>query len=163
MKKDNRRKIKFTVIDLAIILVLIVTLGAVGMKFKKAKVSTPFVAKTDKIQITYYIEEIPEFAATAIKIGDPVKESIQNSSFGKVTDIVIEDSISWLKTNEGKYITTAREGYSSVSLTMEGEGIIGKNGVTIDKSVYYVGQTITIYAGNSILQNGRIADVQKIE
>lgn len=164
MGKNNLKpKGKFTVIDLVIIMVVIVSIIGVGRKFSKAKVSTPFVAKMDKIQISYFIEEIPEYAAKAIEMGSPVRESIQNSNFGTVSDIKIEDSISWSRADDGSFVASSKEGYSSLYITMDGEGIIGTNGVTIDKSVYYIGQTVTIYAGNSILQNGRIADIKKVE
>lgn len=162
-KNNNKLKRRFTVIDLAIILVVIISIVGIGRKFTKAKVSTPFTAKMDKIQISYFIEEVPEFAAEAIEIGSPVRESIQSASFGKVSDIVIEDSISWSRADDGSYVSSSKDGYSSLLITMDGEGIIGSNGVTIDKSVYYIGQTLTIYAGNSMLQNGRIADIKKIE
>lgn len=160
MKNAKRR---FTVIDLVIILLLIVTIVGVGRKFTKAKVSTPFVAKMDRIEISFFMEEIPDYAANAIELGAPVKESIQNSSFGKVSDIVIEDSVSWSRSEDGNFVPSTKEGYASLYITMVGEGMIGSNGVTIDKSVYYIGQTLTLYAGNSILQNGRIADIKKVE
>lgn len=157
------KKRRFTVIDFLIVMVVIISIVGIGRKFTKAKVSTPFAAKTEKVQISYFVEEIPEYAAKAIEIGSPVRESIQNSNFGKVSDIVIEESISWSRAEDGSYVASSKEGYSSLLITMDGEGIIGSNGVTLDKSVYYIGQTLTIYAGNSILQNGRIADIKTIE
>ncbi|MBU5427397.1 DUF4330 domain-containing protein [Tissierella pigra] len=164
MSKNNLKpKRKFTIIDGIIIFVLVVGIAAVGNKFKKAQVNTPFVAKSDKIEISYFVEEIPESAATSIEIGDSVRESIQNANFGKVSDKVVDQSISWSRDVDGNYVPSTKEGYASLYITMEADGIIGKNGVTIDKSIYYIGQTLTIYAGNSMLQNGRIAEIKKVE
>lgn len=160
--QKSKKKIKFTIIDLIILLVVIAAIIGVKYKFSKANAATPFVAKVDKIQVSFFIEETPEFAAKAVNIGDPVRESIQNSNFGNVIDIVVNESISWARSDNGDFIASSREGYSSVSITMEANGLIGNNGVTIDKSVYYIGQTITLYAGNSIFQNGRISDIKKI-
>ncbi|HHY78095.1 MAG TPA: DUF4330 domain-containing protein [Clostridiales bacterium] len=158
----NKKKVRFTIIDLLILVLIISTILGVKYKFSKANAVTPFVAKPDRIRISFFIEETPDFAAKAIKIGDPVRESIQNSFFGNVTDIVIGDSISWSRDMNGNLVATDREGYSSLSITMEASGFIGENGVTIDKSIYYIGQTVTLYVGNSVFQNGRISDIQKI-
>lgn len=164
MAKNNlKSKRKFTFIDFAIILVILVSLFTLSRKFSKAKVSTPIATKSQNIQVSFFIEEVPEFAATAIEIGDPVKESIQSSNFGKVKDIIVSDSISWARDKDGNFVTTPREGYSSVVITMDASGLVSSNGVTIDRSIYYIGQTLTLYAGNSILQNGRISDITVIE
>lgn len=164
MTKNNfKLRRKFTFIDLAIILVILASIFTMSRKFSKAKVSTPLAAKSNKIQISFFIEEVPEFAATAIEIDSPVRESIQNASFGRVSDITIDESISWARGEDGNFVATSRDGYSSLTITMDAGGTIGNNGVTIDKSVYYIGQTITLYAGNSILQNGRISDIKVVE
>lgn len=163
INNNLKSKRKFTFIDLVILIVILGSIFTVSRKFSKAKVSTPLATKSQKIQVSFFIEEVPEFAAKAIEIDDPVRESIQNASFGRVRDINIGDSISWARNKEGNFITTPREGYSSLTITMDANGIISNNGVTIDKSIYYIGQTITLYAGNSILQSGRISDIKAIE
>lgn len=164
MTKNNYTlKRKFTFIDLAIILIILASIFTVSRKFSKAKVSTPLATKPNKIQVSFFIEEIPDFAAKAIEVGSPVRESIQNASFGTVSDIAIDESISWARGEDGSFVATSREGYSSLILTMDANGILGNNGVTIDKSVYYIGQTLTLYAGNSILQSGRISDVKIVD
>lgn len=156
------RKRKFTWIDLIIVLVILVSVIGLKNKFTKANIATPTASK-EKILITFYIEETPDFIIDAINIGDPVRESIQNSDFGKVVEINPGDSIYWESREDGQLVSSSREGYSSLYITMEGTGIINKGGVSIDKSVYYVGQTISIYAGNSLIKDGRISEVIKAE
>jgi hypothetical protein len=46
---------------------------------------------------------------------------------------------------------------------METMGTINNSGVSIDKSLYYVGQTLSLYAGNSYLKDGRISKIEKAE
>lgn len=156
------KKRKLTWIDLTIVVVVII--GIIGYKNKiaKANVGTPATNK-EKILITFYIEEIPDFAIDAINIGDPVRESIQNAYFGEVVDINPDDSIYWESREDGQLVSSSREGYSSLYITMQGTGIINKDGVSIDKSVYYVGQTISLNAGNSLLKEGRISEIKIAE
>lgn len=156
------KKRKFTIIDFVVVILLIISLIGLKSKFAKANIASPSSSK-EKILITFYIEETPDYIVDAIEMGNPVKESIQNSDFGKVVKINPSDSIYWESREDGQLVSSSREGYSSLYITMEGTGIINKNGVSIDKSVYYVGQTISIYAGNSLIKDGRISEVTKIE
>ncbi|NMA32991.1 MAG: DUF4330 family protein [Clostridiaceae bacterium] len=147
---------------IVVAVIAIVAVGIVGMsgKFAKAKVGAPAVVK-EKIKITFYMENTPDCTIDAIKIGDPVREQIQNSSFGKVTAVERGESIFWANKDSGEFVASPREGYSSLTLTTEALGTFNDNGVSIDKSVYYVGQTISLYAGNSYLKDGRISSIEK--
>ena len=149
---------------IAIALAAIVIVGVVGIsaKFAKAKVGSQAAAQ-DKIVVTFYLENTPDCTIDSIKEGDSVKETIQGSNFGKVTAIARGESIFWANRDSGEFVSSPREGYSSLSLTMETMGTINSSGVSIDKSVYYVGQTLSLYAGNSFLKDGRIAKIEKAD
>ncbi|MGE5614778.1 MAG: DUF4330 domain-containing protein [Bacillota bacterium] len=154
-------KKKFTWIDLAIIIILLVCIAGTAYKFSKASVAAPAVTPKEKILVSFYMENVHDSIVKAIKTGDPVTESVQNSSFGKVTEITTGDSIFWSSGDDGQLVASSREGYSSLVLTMEAEGIIGKNGVTIGNSVYHVGLTVTLNVGKCTLKDGRISRIVK--
>ncbi|NLK88037.1 MAG: DUF4330 domain-containing protein [Clostridiaceae bacterium] len=153
---------KSTWIIIAIALVIIIGIAGISGKFAKAKVGAPAAAQ-DKLIVTFYLENTPDSTIDAIKAGDPVRETVQNSNFGKITDIQSGESIFWANKDSGEFVASPREGYSSLSLTMETMGTINNNGVTIDKSPYYVGQTISLYAGKSFLKDGRISKIEKAD
>ncbi len=155
-------KRKFTWIDFAIIIVIVAAIAGIGYKFAKSRLAAPTVER-EKILITYYMEYAPDSSIESIKVGDPARESVQNSNFGKITEIVTGESIFWDSDDEGQQVGSPREGFSSLILTMETEGVMNNNGVSIDKSVYYVGQTINLYAGKSTFIAGRISDIAKAE
>lgn len=152
------RKHKFTWMDLLIIIVIVIAAVSVKSKFEKANVATNEVQKKD-IEISFYIEAVPETVLNGIHIDSPVKESIQGSSFGKVTKIEKGPSVVFASDDSGNVVASEKEGYISLTLTMKASGELNPNGISLDKSVYYVGQTITLYAGNSILKDGRISYV----
>lgn len=154
-------KRKFTWLDIAVIIVLVVSIAGVAYKFSRSSVSTPAAAK-EKLLFTYYMETAPDNTINAIKIGDPVRDSVQNSDFGRVTEIITNESIFWESGEDGQLVASAREGYSSVLLKMETEGVINKNGVSVDKSLYFIGQTISLYAGSSQLKDGRISEIVRV-
>ncbi len=153
-------KKRSTWIIIALALIVIIGIAGLSGKFSKAKIGAQALAQ-EKILITFFMENTPDCTIDAIEEGDQVRESIQNSSFGKVTAVERSESIFWANNDAGEFVSSPREGYSSLSLTMEALGTINSNGVSIDKSLYYVGQTISLYAGNSYLKDGRIAKIEK--
>ena len=163
MVAKNKKGRKIGIIDIIIIFVILTAAIGVGYKYNKDKAATPYTVKTEDVVIVYYSEEVPESAAKAVKVGDPVREALQNASFGQVSDVEIDKSVSWARNQKGELVKSTREGYSSITVTMNAKGVIGNNGVTIDKSVYYIGQTITLYVGNSSFSNGRISEIRKKE
>lgn len=152
-------KRKFTLIDFIIIIVVLVSLITLKSKFSTAKIASSSDDLSENILITFFIEETPDYTISPIKIGDMVKESVQNSSFGEVVEIITGESIYWKSDNDGNLVSSSREGYSSLYITMKTKGVISGSGVSVDKSVYYVGQTVSIYAGNSLLKDGRISEI----
>jgi hypothetical protein len=153
---------KSTWITIAVIVIIIIGIAGISGKFAKAKVGAPAAAQ-DKLIVTFYLENTPDCTIDSIKEGDPVRETIQGSNFGKITKIDRGESIFWAVNDSGKVVASSREGYSSLSLTMETMGTINDNGVSIDKSQYYIGQTVSLYAGKSMLKDGRISKIEKAD
>lgn len=160
--KKGRILGKVSIIDVLVLLLILAVLGGVGYKYKKSGTATPFT-RLDDLEITLYQEEAPEPAAKGVKTGDPVREAIQGSYFGKVKDVKIDKSVSWVEDrNDGKYVASFKQGYASIYITIEGKGLFGDNGVTIDNAVYFVGKTLEVRVGNSVFW-ARIWDIRKKE
>jgi len=164
ISKDGKLFGKVSIVDILILLVIIGAVGGAVYKFAKSNTASPIFSKQeDDIRIQFYQPEVPEFIAKAVKIGDPVRESVQGTSFGTVSDIAIGESVSFGADENGNIVKASKEGYVSVLITMDAKGIIGENGVTIGKSIYHVGETVTLYVGNagfySSYSTGRIADI----
>ncbi|MBC7087573.1 MAG: DUF4330 domain-containing protein [Tissierellales bacterium] len=150
------RKHKFTWIDLVVLIIVLVAIISMKSKLDKANIAKSEVQKKD-IEISFYIESVPETVLNGIKIDSPVRESVQGSSFGKITKIEKGPSVVFASDDEGNVVSSEKEGYISLTITMKASGEVKPNGISLDKSVYYVGQTVTLYAGNSILKDGRIS------
>ena len=85
---------RINIIDLSILVLL---LAAVAFILFWSGVFSPekVVVQEDKILLTMFQEEVNSFTTANIKVGDPVIESFQNISFGKLVDFEIGDSINW--------------------------------------------------------------------
>ncbi len=158
---DDKGKLfgKLNIIDFLVILVILVGIGGVGYKFTKSKTISPFV-KTKDIVLTFYGDEIPEFAASKINKGDTSKDFDKGTYFGTVSSLKIDKAVSIGMNDQGQYIKASRPGFSSVMVTVEGKGIFDNNGVTIDNSDYFVGKSISLRLGNSVIFS-RLYDIRE--
>lgn len=159
--KKGRLLGKISIIDILFVVILLASVLFALNKFGLFSPKAAIVNTDDKIELVFYQEEINNFSATNVKVGDPSTEALQNNSFGTVTDIKIGDSISWGSDVEGNQVSASREGYSSIYITLESRGTVGPNGVTIGSSTYYIGEIITLRVGTTIFF-GRISDAKKI-
>jgi len=158
-----KSKRKLNIIDYLII-ILIVCIGIFSVnKLRSKDIASGSGDKSKEIEIVYYIEEVPEYVAKTVEKDDPVKEKIQGSNLGNVTDVKVEDSVSWARDRDGNLVQSSKEGYNSMTIKIKGNGLVDKNGAMIDKSNYYVGQTVAVFVGNAYLETGRIAEIKTLD
>ena len=141
---------KVSIIDIIAVLI-IVAIGIFGYRYVFSSSTSYLAPKDDTIQIVFYEEEVSSFTANRVKIGDPARERLQNADFGKVVDVKVGESVSWGESDEGHFVSTGKEGFSSIYITMEAKGIMDRSGIIIDKAQYYIGQYITLYVGDCAL------------
>lgn len=167
MKNSKNRKtnMKFNIIDIAIVLVIVIALALVGVKVLKSKIMLSS-AKTDTIQTVVFCEEVPDYAAKTIKIGDVVNDPYKNIELGHITDVKINDSICYGVSDEGKWIASPKPNFSSIYITLTGKGIYNdekvKSGVTFDNSEYWIGKYTEFRVGD-ISVAGRISEMKKTD
>jgi hypothetical protein len=158
--KKGRLFGKISIIDILIIGVLLVAIVA-GYKYFAPSAAGSIPEKQDKLQIVFYQEEVNDFTAHAVKKGDPAKDAILHTSLGQVVDVETDKSVSWVKSDKGEFFASSKEGYSSVYITLEASGSTGGSGAVVGGSTYYIGQIVTLHAGNAAFY-GRIYSIKKI-
>ncbi|MBE7020051.1 MAG: DUF4330 domain-containing protein [Ruminococcaceae bacterium] len=148
---DEKGKLfgKVNIIDLVIILVIIAAVAFVGYKFL-----APGMAGTDTqsvAEVKYYIEEVSDFVADQIKVGDKLMDEGKNVPLGVVTNIEFGPAVSYGTNQEGAWVTSSREGYKSMILTGEVPATKFDHGMIVNASKYYVGHTFVLLAGQAKL------------
>jgi len=150
---------KINVIDLLVALVIIAAIAGVSVKYMQSKANVG-VDSSKTIEISFYQEDAPAFAASAVKIGDTVKDAMQNNILGKVSDVKVDKSVFFGVDNNGKYVASPREGYSSVTITSEVKGIVKPGGgTTINNYEYFIGKQLEVRAGSAVFW-ARVYDVK---
>lgn len=138
---------KINLIDLLVIIIILAAGIFAFYKFGKAQIITPFTP-TDRIVITFYSEDLPAYAVEAMKEGHEVKDKTTNSVFGKVTNVKQMPSVFYAADLEGKMVKSSKEGYASMLLTVEGDGIFSTNGAVFGNIDYYINRYLEIRVGN---------------
>ena len=153
---------KISIIDIVIVALLVVAVCFLGLRFLNRNSPGLSGSSLDKLEITFYSEEVNDFVADAISIGDSTMEMAQYASFGTVTDKIVGPSITWVPDAAGVVHGAPKDKYYSLTVKMTAYGTIGSTGFTVDGTTYFVGRTVVLYVGKAGFQ-GRIASVEKVE
>lgn len=145
---------KISIIDILVVLILVGGVAGIGYKFTKSGKANPFT-KADNIVMQFYHQEQNEFAVRSIKEGTPVKDLKTNAYIGTVKHVEIKPSNSTAADDKGQYQASARPGFVSVVITVEGTGIyrdgINGQGVSFSGTDYYINKSTELALGNTDL------------
>lgn len=146
---DNKGKLfgKINVLDLVVVLVILAVLAGVAYKFTKSNTPSVF-RQNDKVETTFYVEEVPDFAAAAVQVGAPVTDRSTGSRFGVVKSVETTPSVSYAPNSSGVLVRSTKETFRAQKVVVEGEGIYTSNGVSFNSIDYYVNKQIEVRFGN---------------
>ncbi|NLN14701.1 MAG: DUF4330 domain-containing protein [Tissierellia bacterium] len=161
LDKNGKLFGKISIIDILIVLAIVFAGLFVVNKMGLFQPQTIVGNGGDKLRITFYQEEVNSFTANKVGVGDSATETLQNNNFGSVVDVEVGPSVSWGVDKDGKQVKSTKEGWSSIYISMETNGKLGPNGITIGGSKYYIGQYIRLRVGDSIFY-GRISGAEKL-
>ncbi len=156
---SENKKVKFTFIDGIVVLVIIAVIAFVGYKFFGKEVAQNQAA-SDVYEISFFVEESPDFAAESVEVGSGVTDEAKKIPLGTVKKVEVNDSVSFGGTSDGQIVKTSKEGYKSVKITAEVNANEFEHGVKIEGNEYVVGHSMTIYAGKAKFY-GRISGLKK--
>lgn len=160
MEDKGRKFRKINIIDLLIIFIIIAAGLFVFNKFGKARVLTPF-KEQDKMRITFWSESLPEYAVDAIRTGDVVQDKITTAVFGKVIKTEKGRDIDFRPGVNGEIVKSSKEGYCSLLLTVEGEGVDTPTGTTFGNNDYFIYKYVEIKIGKTFAY-ARIKSIDKV-
>lgn len=144
---DNKGRLfgKVNIVDLLIV-IIIVAAGIFLGKMLFGPEST--IAQTQKVRLTLYCEETPNYVAEQLKEGSEAWDAENNVTLGTLTEWRTGESKSAVTDITGQVVEISREDYCSVTLMVDGDGVIGDHGVTINGTLYAAGQSMSVYFGD---------------
>lgn len=150
MFRDAKLFGKVNVIDLFIVIGLI---GAVVFGVRQFRAGDGIIAvpPVRDFLISFYTEEVENFSADALRIGDYVFDNGRNVFLGVVTDLVIDDAIIWNADQDGNTVRSNKEGFSSVTITASLRAVPHEHGIMIAGNRYGIGHSLAVRSGASII------------
>lgn len=148
---DGKGKLfgKINIIDLLIVVVIVFAVGVLGYKFLAP--STGGNSTSGVCEMKFYIEEVSDFVADKIDIGEKLMDEGKNIDLGVITNVEFGDAVSYGTNQDGVWVTSSREGYKSMILTGEVNATKFDHGAIVGSSKYYVGHTFVLLAGEAKL------------
>lgn len=142
---SNYKKGKFNVIDFLIVVLIIGIAAFAGYKLISGK-NAP--VSTQSVQVKYYYNDVPEFAAKKIKVDTPVMDFNTDNQLGTVTNVEIEDAVIYGENSKGETVASSKEDYKSVTVTTVVNADLAPHGFEVKKAVYSVGQKLPVLCGD---------------
>ncbi len=155
----EKKKFKFNIVDVIVILVILAAIAFVGTMFFGGGFGT---SSASTYEVTYLCEEVPSFAAGIIEVGDKVLDEQKDTDLGVVTAVELTDSRTYTTTDAGEVRCVPKPHYNCVALTTEVKAQDYDFGMIAGSSKYGVGHSITIRVGDAKIF-GRVSGIKKID
>lgn len=153
---EQKKKMKFNAVDVIIVIAILAVVAVFGYSQIKGRTET---TRGKSIEMQLMTEEVSDFVADQLEIGDTVTDDGTNAELGTITDIQTDDAVSYAVDSEGNYVKTSKPDYQKVTITTEVKGSEYEHGAILGGTKYSVGHSLTVRAGKAKIYL-RVYDIQ---
>lgn len=148
---DKQKKLKFNVVDVIFLLAVLAGVAFVVMRLGGVDVVARLTgaASPEPYVITFIGEEVADYVADRVEIGDSVTDEELSMDLGTVVDLQRGESLTYNPDYDGILALSPKEGYCSVLLSCKVQASDNGNGVTVDGMALGVGHTMVVRAGDA--------------
>ena len=147
-KKQMKKKHRFNLFDVLIIVLVIAVAAAVFWFFNRDKGGTILAAGT---KVTYQLEitNVPQEVAYSPRIGDYVKEGVRKVRLGKIVGVDVQpyEKLTRNLIDDTINLTPVPDRYTVV-ITCEADGKLSGGRVSVNGHVFGVGSEIALQSKN---------------
>lgn len=133
---------KISIIDILVVAIVIVLAIAVYSRFF-TKTTTAVAAVNDSFEYQLCIKGVRELTVDALRVGDKVYDSENNTYLGTITAIEVTDAYGEYSTLDGEYVVAPIEGRKEAVLTISADGLISAGR-------YYASRTYEVCANSTL-------------
>lgn len=151
INKDGKLFGKISIIDIAVILILIIL--AVGIYGRFSGRTAPPVTSGEKIECTFIVRNIRQNTAAALQKGGPLYDKTSKEYIGEITDVRVDDGQYRVSMADGTFETVVPEERYNAYVTVEFSGKTGANG-------YYTATNKYLGAGSTVFISSKYAECE---
>ena len=148
INKQGKLLGKVSVIDL-FVLAVILAIVLFGMLRIGNTSGIGVGQQPSSITLSLAIEELEDFTANVLRIGDPVAANDFNAELGNIVYIDRRPALGQHPNVDGVITTSPMEGFSRVEITTRLYGHPFENGVWVMGHTFFVGEILVIRAGDA--------------
>ena len=120
--------------------------------------------KEKTIVVGFEADEVEDFVAQAIHVGDQIYDSSSGVVLGSVDSIEVAPAKVYVERADGSIALSSKEGYSSIKIVGRALGYLTENGgAMIDKKEYNLSKSFTMRAGKSIMEEIKVTSIEVVE
>ncbi len=150
------------IVDLCVILVVLVAIGAIYFKFNLSSHSD-IAASNDKVVVTFKVTSVRDFTAKQFETGDKLFLDEDDSFIGEVVRVSEEPSADYIKTIDGKIKKAQQPDKFDVYVDVECSAYIDGDKVYIHGGKQLYLEQENIYYTDTVQTTAKIVDIKKAE
>jgi len=151
MFKDSKLFGKVNIIDLFIVIALIGVAVFGVRQFRAGDSIIGPAQETREYIISFYTEEVENFSAEALRVGDNVFDHTRGVAMGVLESFEVNPAVIWNADQYGNTVRSDKEGWSSVTVSARLTAIPSEHGIMIAGNRYGIGHSLAIRAGRSTI------------
>ena len=161
MDKNGRIGGKVSIIDIAVILLILAAAAGIGMRFLSK--TTTAATSNVKLQYTIKITAVRAFTVDALKKGDLITDKKSEKDLGRIVNIEEAESKVQSTTASGQIKWSTLPDKFNCTITIESNARESEEGYILDDTTEVsVGRTVDVYT-KYVKTSGEITSVKVIE
>ena len=150
-KNNIKKKSRFNIIDLLIIIVIITAVATVAVRLDLADKIVQATAE-DSARVTITVFSIDQAAVGAVSEGDELVWEQENCDFGSIVHKEVANAVKYNTVEDGSYVKTTDPERYDLTLTVDTKGTFTEEGYMLGgKSYLAAGKTVTFHNGKTAL------------
>lgn len=150
------------IVDLCVIIVVLVAIGAIYFKFNLSSHSD-IAASDDKVVITYKVASVRDFTLRQFEIGDKLFLEEDDSFIGDIVNVSKEPAQDYIRTVDGKIKKAQMPDKYDVYVDVECSAYIDGDKVYIHGGKQLYQEQENIYYTDTVQTTAKIVDIKKTE
>lgn len=160
-EKNNRKKIRISIIDVLIVITLIACIAGGFMHYKVYEKNNEVVT-SDVCSVSVMLSEVENDVSAKIKAGDVVYFKDNDTVFGTITEVSEKDADYYYTNEQGVRVKGSNIYAKNVSVVIEVNGEMTKNGFLANGLEYVAaGMELELYSAE-FWEKALIFDVQQL-
>lgn len=140
---------KINLIDFIILLVVVIAVVFAALRVTGV-VGGREPEKPVPVRMSFFGTEVPDYVMDYVSVGDKVYDYNAEVVLGAIESFETGAPLGYVVDDLGEAHEVNRTGHCSVTLTLVGEAVIGRDyGFTVDGNLYGVGHTTLLYVGEA--------------